>query len=172
MRVSASVYAAEPRVPVGRRSARGFTIIELVVLISIIGIVAAVSAPRFLAMSDLRAVQAHRQTLSDLRFAQRRAASSGCPVQVDFDASGYSLTQRTGCRSGPFTMAVQDPASGAASFLVGYGDGLVVSSSVDPLIFDARGRVTDTSGTVSTANILVGSRAAQAVGESGLIRVP
>ena len=172
MCVSRTIYA--PGCHSGGRepSRLGFTIIELVVLISIIGIVAAVSAPRFLAMSDLRAVQAHRQALSDLRFAQRRAASSGCPVQIDFDASGYSLRQRTACRSGTFTLAVTDPTRGGASFVVGYGDGLVVTSSIDPLIFDARGRATDTGGSVSTANILIGSRAIQAIGESGLIRVP
>jgi MSHA pilin protein MshC len=155
-----------------RSSTTGFTIVELVVLISIIGIVAAVAAPRFLAMSDLRAVQSHRQALRDLRFAQRQAASSGCPVQVDFDGSGYALTQRTQCRTGPFTRSLTDPSTGQTPYVVGLSDGLTVTSTVDPLIFDSLGRATNSGGVVGDVDLLVGTRAIEAIGESGLVRVP
>lgn len=150
----------------------GFTLVEAVVLISIVGIIAAVSAPRFLAMSDMRAVQAHRQALSDFRFAQRRAASSGCPVRIDFNGSGYELLQRTQCRTGAFSLPLSEPGTGRPTFEVDLPDGLALSSSVDPLVFDARGRATNSGGSVTDVTISIGTRQLEAVGESGLIRVP
>jgi MSHA pilin protein MshC len=150
----------------------GFTIIEAVVLISIVGIMGAVAAPRFLAMSEMDATHAHREALGDLRFAQRLAANSGCPVQVDFDSGGYVLTRRTGCRSGSFTQALVDPTSNQAPFAVTLPAGVTVSSTVDPLVFDALGRASTTAGVVSDATITVGTQSLQAIGETGLVRVP
>ena len=156
-----------------RRSERaGFTIIEAVVLISIVGIMGAVAAPRFLVMSEMDATHAHREALGDLRFAQRLAANSGCPVQVDFDSAGYVLTQRTGCRSGSYTQELIDPSSNQAPFAVTLPAGVSASSTVDPLVFDALGRVTTTGGIVSDATITLGTQSLQAIGETGLVRVP
>jgi MSHA pilin protein MshC len=149
-----------------------FTIVEVVVLISIVGIIGAVAAPRFLAMSEMDAVRAHRQTLADLRFAQALSASSGCPVQVDFTGTAYTLTKRTGCRSGPFTLPVVDPISNQAPYLINLPSGVAITSTVDPLVFDALGRSTMTAGTVTNASISVGGHALEAIGETGLVRIP
>lgn len=153
-----------------RRS--GFTIIEAVVVISAVGILAAVAAPRFLAMSEFGVSRAHRQTLSDLRFAQRRSASSGCPVQVDFTGNGYTLSQRTGCRTGAFGQALVDPVTNLAPYAVGLGSGIAITSTLDPMVFDSLGRVTTSLGVVTDVSIDVGGRAIQAVGETGFVRVP
>ncbi len=159
-------------VPAAHHETAGFTIVEAVVLISVIGILAAVSAPRFLAIGDMDAIRAHRQALADLRFAQRRAATSGCPVQVDFDADGYELRQRTGCRAGPFTRAIVDPALRTSSFVVELPVGVTLTSTVDPLVFDSLGRATNASGGVMDVAITLGARSLEAVGETGLVRVP
>jgi MSHA pilin protein MshC len=153
-----------------RRSA--FTILEAVVVIVVIGILFSVAAPRFLAMSSFNASQAHRQALSDLRFAQRRAMSSGCPVQVDFSTTGYTVTQRTSCRTGTFTQPLVDPTTNQAPFAITLAGVTSISSTVDPLIFDTIGRVTTTAGVTTNATITVGGRTLQAVGETGLVRVP
>jgi len=150
----------------------GFTVIELVVLISIIGIIGAVAAPRFLALSEMESARAHRQALSDLRFAQQLSSSSGCPVQVDFSVGSYTLTKRTNCRSGAFTLAVIDPVSNMPPFVIVLPSGIAITSTVDPLVFDALGRTTNTAGVVSNASITIGTRALQAIGETGLVRVP
>ena len=153
-----------------RRSA--FTIVETVVLISIIGILGAIAAPRFLAMSELNAARAHRQTLADLRFAQRLSTHSGCPVQVDFEPEGYRLTMRVGCRDGAFTRQLVDPVSNATPFLVNLPSGITITSSIDPLIFDPLGRTTTEAGAITSASITVGGREIESIGETGLVRVP
>ncbi|MFK7896066.1 MAG: Tfp pilus assembly protein FimT/FimU [Myxococcota bacterium] len=150
----------------------GFTLVEAVVLLVIIGIIASVAAPRFLSISDMNAAQAHRQTLSDLRFAQRIAMHSGCPVQVDFATTTYLLRQRAACRTGAFSLDMADPVTQATPFSVSLPAGVSVTSSVDPLVFDALGRATTSAGAVSDVTFSVGGRALEAVGETGLIRVP
>jgi len=153
-----------------RRS--GFTIVEAVVVISAIGIMAAVAAPRFLAMSEFSTSQAHRQTLADLRFAQRRGASSGCPVQVDFTGTGYTLSQRAACRTGAFGLDLVDPVTNLAPYTIDLASNVVVTSSVDPLVFDSLGRVTTTAGVVTNVAIDVGGRPLEVIGETGFVRVP
>ena len=153
-----------------RRS--GFSIIEAVVVISVVGILSAAAVPRLMSLSELEGAQAHRQALSDLRFAQRRATSSGCPVQVDFGVGRYTLTQRAGCRSGSFTRALVDPVTNRAPYAVDLPSGLSITSSIDPLVFDTLGRVTTVTGSVSDASITIAGLPLSAIGETGLVRVP
>lgn len=153
-----------------RRS--GFSIIEAVVVISVVGILAAVAAPRLMSISDLNGAHAHRQVLADLRFAQQRATGSGCPVQVDFEAGRYTLTQRVDCRSGAFTRPLFDPVTNLPPYSVDLPGGLSITSDVDPLVFDTLGRVTTVAGVVTDASISVAGRPLAAIGETGLVRVP
>ena len=144
----------------------------MIVVIVIVGILAGVAAPRFLDMNDFQGDHAHRQALADLRFAQRRAMNSGCPVQVDFTATRYTLNQRAACRTGTFTLDLVDPVTNLTPYAVDLPEGVTASSSVDPIVFDAMGRLTTTAGVPTDATITIGGLALQGVGETGLIRVP
>lgn len=141
-------------------------------MIAILGILGSVAAPRFLALRDLEAARAHRQALGDLRHAQRLAADSGCPVQVDFDPTGYRLRQRSGCRTGSFDLEVVDPVTQQSPHVVVLPEGVTLTSSVDPIVFDALGRLTKSDGTTTDVTIQLGSRTLAGVGETGLVRVP
>lgn len=150
----------------------GFTLVETVVLIVILGIVAVSAAPRFASLSALDAARAHQQTRDDLRYARQLASTSGCPIRVDFTGAGYVLDQRTACRSGSFSRPVLDPATNTAPFAIALPTGLAITSTVDPLVFDERGRATDAGGNAIDADIRIGSLRLEAVGETGLVRVP
>lgn len=72
----------------------GFTLVELIACIVILGILAAVAAP---GLFDNRAFTSRGyadEVASSLRYAQRIALASGCPVQVNIDAAGYVGWQR------------------------------------------------------------------------------
>lgn len=158
------------------RSARlgspGFTLVEAVVLISILGILGAVAAPRFLSLRELEAARAHRQALSDLRYAQHQAAGSGCPVEVDFEPGSYRMRQRSTCRTGAFERELVDPATRVAPFVVVLPEGVTLSASVDPIVFDALGRLTLSDGTITNLLIQIGDRSLEGVGETGFVRAP
>lgn len=88
----------------------GFTLVELVTVLVILGIVAAVAAPR---MFD-NAVFSERgyadELASSLRYARRIAIASTCNVRFTVNAAGYSAAQQTACNpAGAWGVAVQSP---------------------------------------------------------------
>lgn len=72
----------------------GFTLVELVSCIVILGILAAVTAPNFFDNQTFLARGYADEVASSLRYAQRIAIASGCKVQVTVNAAGYNAQQQ------------------------------------------------------------------------------
>lgn len=66
---------------------RGFTLIELVMVIVIVGVLAALAVPRFNAFSSAKLSSAANKLVSDLRYVQQLAVSRHTTYRVYFDTS-------------------------------------------------------------------------------------
>lgn len=80
----------------GRRpNQHGFTLIELIMVMVLMGVLAVVVAPRIFNTGDFTARGFHDETLSLLRFAQKTAIAQRRVVCVALNANGVALTMDT-----------------------------------------------------------------------------
>ncbi len=76
-------------------ASRGYTMVELVTVIVILGILAAFAAPRFFDAQVFEERGFYEEVAAALRYGQKIAVGSGCPVRVTITAGGYDLKQQT-----------------------------------------------------------------------------
>jgi len=76
------------RLTILTRMRRGFTMIELVVVLVVVGAMTAIVAPRFRVSEAMEVQLAARQLAHDLDFARTRALAARATVRVAFDVSG------------------------------------------------------------------------------------
>lgn len=75
-----------------RRAGRGFTLVETLVVIVMIGIMSAIVVPRFRVSNASRVRHAARQLAADLELVRTRALSTTTMVRLTFDAAAGSYT--------------------------------------------------------------------------------
>lgn len=115
------------------RPERGFTLMELVVVILIAGVLAVVIAPRFLAKSQVEFQGAYDEALAAVRHAQKVAIASQSSVYVQVSGNTLSVCFGTvSCSS-----AVTDPSRGS-SLVVSPASGVTLSGT--SFAYDAIGR--------------------------------
>lgn len=148
---------ARPRFALCKQSA-GYTVVELVVVMVILGILAANAMPHFFSANRFEEMGFADAVLAAARHGQKLALASRCDTRLRVHAGGYDLWQRqTTCTSGAFTRPVARPGAG------NWGDASpsgVAVGSLD-IYFDARGRPRDaSSGNLLAAvqTVTVGSR--------------
>ena len=77
------------------RIPRGFTLVEILVVVLILAIVAAVVIPQAVNSSDVQVISGARLVASDLQYAQNWAITTQAPVTVTFDTVGNSYLLET-----------------------------------------------------------------------------
>jgi MSHA pilin protein MshC len=147
---------------------RGFTLVELVVILVLVGILAVVAVPRFFDATAFHSRGFFDELANAARYGQKLAVASGCDVELRVTPAGYALHQRVdSCISGAFTRDVPEP-SGSGPFADAPPSGVILSAS-DPsgaasIVFNSLGQASPGGVTVS-----VDGRSFTIAGESGYV---
>ena len=77
---------------------RGFTLIELIMVMVVIGAMSVFVVPRFFNQSTYDTLTFHQELKTAIRFAHKLSIASGCAIQVAPTANSYALYYpNTGC---------------------------------------------------------------------------
>jgi MSHA pilin protein MshC len=151
-----------------RGSERGFSLLELVAVLLVLGILLAVAVPRLDDGRGLQELGYSEEVLSALRIAQRRAQADRCEVRMTFTAGGFAVDQRASLCSGPFNRPVAATAEANATLGAAAPSGMTLSAVPAVFWFDAEGRaVGSVGGAPVDVAIVVGLRQIQVAGTTG-----
>ncbi len=128
--------------PPCRFSQQGFTFLELVVILAIIGLFAAITAlsiPSWRANITLRTTA--RDVISSFQFARVEAAKRNADIQVQVTVGGAGVGDCTVLDGGEVIRVLDLPARVSIS-----------STTISPYVFNTRGIPTSGGGTVTLTN--------------------
>jgi MSHA pilin protein MshC len=119
---------------------RGFTTLELVVTIVIVGIITAVAIPRLVGRGTFDTRGFTDQVRAALEYSQAVAVGQRRNVCVSLGAGGIVSVQKAALAGSgqPCTVAVTNPTTGGA-FALAAPNGVSISSPPTTVIFDALG---------------------------------
>jgi MSHA pilin protein MshC len=128
----------------------GFTLIELIMVIVMLGVLAVFAAPRIFNTGDFTQRGFHDETMSLLRYAQKTAIAQRRTVCVALNPTGVTLTMDTGTTPDGVCDAPLNPPNTPRG-----GTDLAASLSPSPLMFTALGGTNQTAAlsiTIGNAN--------------------
>lgn len=148
----------------------GYTLVELIVVISILGILAATMGPRFFDQSAFSQRGYADEIASALRSAQKAAVITGCPARITISAGGYLGAQQAAsgnqCNTADTTWSTP-LLSGDGSTILGTAPSATTVSPTGIFQFDTQGRLTSSPATTLT----IGARSISIDAGTGFVQV-
>lgn len=141
-----------------QRGTSGFTVVELVVVIGVVGLLAAIIAPRFVGPDAFASRGFSDEAINVVRFAHKTAIAWRRPIIVCVTATSVSAAAAAGCGT-PLT----HPATGSP--LTASAPGGVTLAPTGDFSFDGLGRPSAATTIVLTSTI-AGDPARQIVVEA------
>lgn len=127
----------------------GFTLIELVMVIVLLGVLAVFAAPRVFNTGDFTARGFHDQSMAYLRYAQKTAIAQRRTVCVTLSSNAISLRIATTEATNTCSSALAGPAGEAG---LSARSGVTFSGALTNFNFDGLGQpVSASSGAIVTA---------------------
>lgn len=148
----------------------GFTIVELVAVMVITGIIAAIAAPRFIGVDAFDARGSYSTLVSALRYAQKTAIAQRRNVFVNINT-----TTRVVCLGyiNDCSSALLDPATQTA-YSKTLSSNVAIGASTTPIGFDGLGRpLPNAVATFTIQNAVVPSESTRTIiveAETGYVR--
>lgn len=131
-------------------SSHGYTMMELLVTLSIVAILGLAALPAFTPLSDsFNRLTARSVILQDIKRAQAQALTEGCRGIMTIDGNGESYSY--GCDYLPYDVS-DPPAPDLVTFVRNLPARTEISSSSD-LIFNSRGLAVDQDDVISNTTI-------------------
>ena len=148
----------------------GYTLVELIVVISILGILAATMGPRFFDQSAFSQRGYADEIAAALRSAQKAAVITGCPARITISAGGYQGAQQAAsgnqCNSADTTWSTP-LVGGDGSAIQGTTPSGATVTPTGTFQFDTQGRLTSSPATTLT----IGSRSISIDAGTGFVQV-
>lgn len=157
--------------PRTQNKSQGYTLVELITVVIILGILSSLAVPRFFDIGVFEERGFFEEVASALRYAQKIAVGSGCPVRVTITAGSYSLEQQAASgnrcnpsdNSWPIQVLLPDGQAAAGTAPAGITLSPATTYNVDGLGQTSLG---------SDLNVSVGGMNLTVQAESGYVVVP
>jgi MSHA pilin protein MshC len=152
------------------RALPGYTLVELTVVITILGVLSATIGPRFFTQSAFSERGYADELASALRSTQKAAVITGCRARLTLTATSYSAAQQLAsgntCLTSDSTWPT--PVLGPAGDAIANSAPSAINASPAGVFeFDSQGRLTASPGTTIT----IGARQITIEADTGFVQV-
>lgn len=123
-------------------SSRGYTLIEVLVVVTVLSIAGAMVIPSMANVGVLRVQTAVRTVISDIAYAQSDAMAfqEGRAVMFDEESNGYSLVEVTGPDLDPVNDVMFDPSRRDGRYAVTFNENRFAGARITSVDFGGSGK--------------------------------